>query len=226
MEENEQKQSTNELKKETVEAVNQVKETIKNVDIKNDAKEATGFVTSMFKDPFSTIKSIAEDKSNKNLKFAIIFVIIWVLAEFINAMLNVVLSRYWTGRLVASRLLSIVKITIAPIITILVLSCIIYLMNKENRKSILTTITSVVIAKIPVVFASIINLLTLISSNATPLTSRIGSFCSVVSIVLTYFSTKALFGTEQNSKFIKKFILIYAIYYLISLVIYYLGIYI
>ena len=82
---------TENLKKETVETVNQVKETIKNVDIKNDAKEATGFVTSMFKDPFATIKTIADDSTNKAFKTAIIFLIIWVAAEFLDSALSIAL---------------------------------------------------------------------------------------------------------------------------------------
>lgn len=229
MEENkneEQAVNTEDLKKETVDAVNQVKDTIKNVNIKNDAKEATGFVASMFKDPFATIKQIADDKTNKFFKMAIIFVAIWMVAEFLDATLAVVLSKYWTGSLAVERILRIVKYTLAPVISVLALSGIVYLMNKENKKSIITTATSIAIAKIPVVLASVVSLLTLISSNASPLVSRFSSFCSVVSIVLVYFSTKALFGEEQNSKFIKKFVVIYAIYYVVSLVFYYLGIYI
>lgn len=227
MEENqEQTVNTEELKKETAQAVNQVKDTIKNVDIKNDAKEATGFVKSMFKDPFGTIKSIAEDKTNKTFKMAIIFVAIWIIAEFISAIIPVVTSRYWTGSLAVERIFRIIKYTVDPIITILVLSGIVYFMNKESKKSLITTITSMSIAKIPDILASVVSLITLISTNATPVTSRFASFCSVLSIILVYFSAKAICGEEQNSKFIKKFVLIYAIYYVVSLVLYYLGIYI
>ncbi len=229
MEENknqEQTVNTEELKKETVDTVNQVKDTIKNVDIKKDAKEATGFVTSMFKDPFGAIKQIAEDNSNKYFKMAIIFVAIWVIAVFLDAILSIVLNKYWSGNIAFKRLLTIVKTTIAPILSILALSVIVYFMNKENKKSLTTTISSIAIAKIPVILASVVSLITLISSNASTLTSRFTSFCSVVSIILVYFSIKALCGEEQNSKFIKKFVVIYAIYYVISLVFYYLGIYI
>ncbi|MCI8352332.1 MAG: hypothetical protein HFJ58_01730 [Clostridia bacterium] len=229
MEENknqEQTINTEELKKETAEAVNQVKDTIKNVDIKNDAKEATGFVKSMFKDPFATIKNIADDSTNKTFKMAIIFVAIWMIAEFLGAIIPVVTSRYWTGSLAVERIFRIIKYTIAPVLSILVLSGIVYFTNKENKKSMITTITSISIAKIPVILASVVSLITLISSNASPVTSRFSGFCSVVSIILVYFSTKALCGEEQNSKFIKKFVIIYAIYYVVSLIAYYLGLYI
>ena len=53
MEENENKSTFNvnaeDVKKETEETVNQVKDTIKNVDLKNDSKEAKGFFFSFFK---------------------------------------------------------------------------------------------------------------------------------------------------------------------------------
>lgn len=218
--------NTEDLKKETVQAVNQVKETIKNVDIKNDAKEATGFVKSMFKDPLGTIKQIAEDNANKFLKMAVIFVAIWVIAEFLDAALTIALNKYLNSTFNFKRVLSILKATVAPLISVLALSLTVYFMNKNNKKSLETTLTSISIAKIPVVLASIVNLLTLISSNVSPVVNRITSLCSVVSIVLTYFSIKALCGEEQNSKFIKKFVLIYAIYYVVSLAVYYLGIYI
>lgn len=229
MEENknqEQSVNTEEIKKETAEAVNQVKDTIKNVNIKNDAKEATGFVASLFKDPFGAIRQIAEDNTNKFFKMAIIFVAIWMVAEFLDATLAVVLSKYWTGSLAVERIFRIIKYTIAPLISVLALSGIVYIMNKDNKKTLITSVTSIAVAKIPVVIASVVSLITLISSNASPVVSRFSSFCSVVSIVLVYFSAKALFGEEQNSKFIKKFVVIYAIYYVISLLFYYLGIYI
>lgn len=229
MEENQEKEqtvNTEEIKKETMDAVKEVKETIKTVDIKNDAKEATGFVSSMFKDPFGTIRNIAEDSKNKTLKIAIIFICIWVIAEFIDQIFSLGINRYWNGTIAVKSLLKLIKYTIAPIISVLALSGIVYFINKDHKKSIVTTMTSIAVAKIPVVFASVVSLLTLISNQASPLTSRFASFCSVISVILIYFSAKALCGEEQNSKFIKKFVIIYAIYYVVSLVISYLGIYI
>ncbi len=222
----EQTVNTEELKKETVEAVNQVKDTIKNVDIKNDAKEATGFVSSMFKDPIGTIKNISEDSTNKTLKMAIIFVGIWVIVEFLYQILSIIVSSKYGFKMSFEKLLTIVKYTIAPIVNVVALSAIVYFMNKENKKSIITTITSISIAKIPVILANVVTLINIISAQASKLTSKFLGFCSVISIVLVYFSTKALCGEEEDSKFIKKFAIIYAIYYVVSLVISYLGIYI
>ena len=211
-----------EIKKETTDTVNQVKETIKNVDIKNDTKEATGFVASMFKDPFATVKEMANDNKNKHFKTAIIFIIVWTAVIFIKSLS----LKYWSFNAIFKNILDLIKVIIAPTLGIVVMSCIIYLMNKENKKSLITIITMVTSAKIPVIIASVISLLTIFSSSAYKITSPISSFASVISVILTYFTAKSIIGEEQNSKFFKKFVIIEAIYYIAYLVISFLEIYI
>ena len=221
-EKEENKVNTEEIKKETVETAKQVKDSIKNVDIKNDAKEATGFVSAMFKDPFTKIKEIVEDKENKNLKLAIIFIVIWTVAVFIKALA----AKYWSFSAVFRNVLSLIKTILAPVLGILVLSAIVYFMNKKEKKSLATIITSITIAKIPTILASVISLLTIFSVSAYRITSPISSLCSVVTIILTYFTIKAIFNEEQNSKFLKTFVIIEAIYYVAYLIISFLEIYI
>ena len=227
MEENqENKVNTEEIKKETVETAKQVKESIKNVDIKNDAKEATGFISAMLKDPFAKIKEIVDDKENKNLKIAIIFIIIWTAAVAIKAFA----TKYWSFNAIFNtvfkNMLSVVKVSIVPILSILVLSGIVYFMNKNEKKSLATLITSLTIAKIPTILASVVSLLTVFSASAYKITSPISSLCSVVTTILTYFTIKAIFNEKENSKFLKTFVIIEAIYYVAYLVISFLEIYI
>lgn len=222
----EQNINTEEIKKETVETVNQVKETIKNVDIKNDAKAATGFVSSMFKDPFGTMKQIVNDSSNKQFKTAIIFVVVWMVAELVYALFGGYYSvNRFSFNLAFKQILTIIKAVIAPVLGIVVLSGIVYVMNKENKRSMITTITGIVTAKIPVVIASVVSLLTIIDSKVSIITNPFASLCSVISIELMYFTTKIMFNEDHNSKFFKKFILIEAIYYAIYVVVSLLGIY-
>lgn len=221
-EKEENKVNTEEIKKETVETAKQVKDSIKNVDIKNDAKEATGFVSAMFKDPFAKIKEIVEDKENKNLKIAIIFIIIWTVAVFIKALA----VKYWSFSAVFRNVLSLIKTIIAPVLGILVLSAIVYFINKNEKKSLATIITSITIAKIPKILASVISLLTIFSISASKITSPISSLCSVVTTILTYFTIKEIFKEEENSKFLKTFVIIEAIYYVAYLIISFLEIYI
>lgn len=227
MEEKEEKKvDTEEIKKETVETAKQVrdtvKETVKNVNIKNDAKEATGFVSAMFKDPFEKIREIVEDKENKNLKIAIIFVAIWTIVIFIKALS----IKYWSFNAIFKNILSLVKTVIAPSLGILVLSGIVYFMNKKEKRSLTTIITSITIAKIPEIIASVLGLLTLFSASSYKITSPISALCSIITVILTYFTIKTIFKEEQNSKFLKTFIIIEAIYYLAYMVISFLEIYI
>lgn len=223
MEENqENKVNTEEIKKETVETAKKVKDSIKNVDIKKDAKEATGFVSAMLKDPFAKIKEIVEDKENKNFKMAIIFIVVWTVAVFIKALA----AKYWSFSAVFRNILSLIKTIIAPALGILVLSGIVYVMNKKEKKSLTTLITSLTIAKIPTILASVISLLTIFSISAYKITSPIASLCSVVTTILTYFTIKAIFNEKENSKFLKTFVIIEAIYYIAYIIISFLEIYI
>lgn len=218
----EKKVDTEEFKKETVDTVNQVKDTIKNVDIKKDAKEATGFISEMFKDPFAKIKEIVEDKQNKSLKIAIIFVVIWVVAIFIKALA----AKYWSFDALFRNILSLGKTVVAPVLNIIVLSGIVYVMNKKEKKPFANLLTSITIAKIPVILASVVSLLVLFSSSASRIVIPFTSLCTIISIVLTYFTIKAIFKEEQNSKFFKTFVIIEGIYYIAYILISFLEIYI
>ena len=120
-----------ELKKETVNTVKQVKESMKNVNVKEEAKTTSGFVTEMFKNPLGKIKEISNDTSNKYFKTAIILVIIWVIA----ALLGNISFKYFTWSMFGKTLLSYIKVILAPILIVLVMSIIVFLMNKKSKKS-------------------------------------------------------------------------------------------
>lgn len=75
---------TEELKKEATDTVNQVKDTIKNVDIKKDSIETKGFVVEMFKNPLGKIKEIVDKDTSKYFTYGIIILAIWVVARLIN----------------------------------------------------------------------------------------------------------------------------------------------
>lgn len=225
MEENksENKINTEEIKSETVNTVNEVKETIKKVDVKKDTLETKGFVKELFVDPLGKIKSIVEDNSNKFLKNALIVVIIWMAAVLIKQIFGTTsLWKYYGFK----QLLNIVLTTIAPAVGIIVMSLIIMIVNKENKKSLTQLITCITTARLPLAIAGVVSLLTLINSSISAFTTPFSKFCSVISIVLTYFVTKDIFAEKENSKFIKKFVIIEGIYYISYFVLTYLGIYI
>ncbi len=201
-----------ELKNETVNTVNQVKDTIKNVNIKNDAKETTGFVKSLFTNPFETFEKIVKDNSNKYFKYALILIIVWMVARFVSSAVSYsALARISSWK----NFTSILRTVAFPLISVVVLGLVTFLLNQKEKKSLVSILTLVITAKIPTIIASVVSLLTLISYKVSDITSAFSSFCSVISTVLTYFALKALFKEEGNSKFLKTFIAIEGIYYVI-----------
>lgn len=227
MEENkenkENKINTEEIKSETINTVNEVKETIKKVDVKKDTLETKGFIKELFTDPLAKLKTIADDNGNKFLKNALIIIIIWMAVILLKQVFGTTsLWKYYGFK----NLLNIVLTTITPAIGIIVMSVIIMIINKNNKKSLTNLITCITTARLPLAIAAVVNLLTIINSSISAFTIPFASFCSVISIVLTYFITKNIFAESENSKFIKKFILIVGIYYIAYFVLSYLGIYI
>ncbi len=215
---------TEELKNEASNTVNEVKNTIKNVDIKKDSIETKGFVLEMFKDPLKTLKDIVEDKKGKYFKYAIIIIAIWAVAKLISKCF--LLGSYWRLYNIGENILSIILTTISPIIAVLVMSLIVFLMNKNNKKPLTVIISAITTANIPTVISAIVSLLTIVSTSAYILTEPFSKLCFIISTVLTYFTIKNIFNEEKNSNFIKKFVIIEAIYSIAYIVLSLLKIYI
>ncbi len=230
MEENEKKEgavNAEEIKQETVKTAKEVKETIKNVDIKKDAKATTGFITEMMKRPLVRLKEIAEDNTNKDFKFAVVLVILWIV---VVGIVHLVKGYHSIDSFFAysftKNFLRLLKTMIAPILSVIIMSAIVFMMNKDNKKSFITVLTSITAANIPTIVAGIVSILYIISSSISKLLTPFSAFCSTITIVFTFFGVKALFGEEDNTKFLKTFIAIEALYYIAYLIISYLEIYI
>lgn len=220
----ENKVNTEELKNEASNTVNQVKDTIKNVDIKKDSIETKGFVTELFKNPLEKLKEIVEKDNGQYFKYAIIILVIWVAAELISRCFTV--GSIWRLSNFGNSLMSVIRATIAPVISVLVMSIIVLVMNKNNKKPLTTIITAVTTANTPVVVASVVSLLTIFSSSISTITSPFSILCNTISTVLMYFTLKAIFGEEKNSNFIKKFVIVEVIYYVAYIIFSLLRIYI
>ena len=214
---------TDELKKETANTVNQVKETVKNVDIKKESEATKNFVVDLVKNPIGKIKEIAQDTENKYFVTTLFIVIIWAVLVAISTAsgyAHFFKYNFW------SHTLSVIKAIFAPALGILAMSLIVLIMNKENKKNLMTCINTITAAKIPLFLAAIVNLLKIFKLRDTMLITTFSSFCTVISTVLLYFGLKELFGAKEDEKFIKKFLIIEAIFYVVYFVISYLGIYI
>lgn len=225
--------TTNEIKEETRQTVQNVKDTIKNTDFKKDTAAAKGFFTTFIKDPIGELKKVALDSSNTFLKTAIIILVIWLIAILVSNVFSIA-STYLFGiygsfgrffKNLLPNLLDILKDLLAPIIAIVALSALVYGFKKEKNKSFSNIASTLVITKIPVVVANIINLLTIFGSGISKITSYISGICSVLSTVLLYFAIKELSDNADEKHEFAKFALIIAIFYAIAFVSSYLGIY-
>ena len=112
------------------------------------------------------------------------------------------------------------------ILSILALSLILLVLNKKKDKNLVTIMSVVTAAKLPVVIASVISLLRLISTNVTTVTNPFSYLCTAISTVLIYFGAKFVLGEEDDKSFVKKFVLIEGVYYIAYIVFGLLGIYI
>lgn len=235
MEENEKNFNVNteDLKKETSETVNQVKDAIKNVNLKNDTKEAKGFFFSFFKDPLGEMKKATSSVDNKFIKIAIIIFVIWLAiilaANLLNTATNYLFGTFGSFSYFFSHLFrnifNLAKDLIAPVITILTLSGLIYGFKKVKNRSFLTIASSILIAKIPVVIATIVSLLTIFNTHFLKIASTFTGFCDILSTILLFFAMKNLLEEDKNDSYFWKFALIMGIFYIVKFVFSYLGIY-
>lgn len=212
--------SNNDLKNETINTVKEVKESVKNINIKEEAEKGKGYLKELIKDPIKKINDIANDKENKHFKTAILLLIIWTAVVLIKALIAYNASFSYMMK----HILDIIKITIAPIVSILVLTLIVFLLNKENKKSLNTVITTIVTVKLPIILSSVIGLITLISKSAYKIVNPISLFLEVISIVLVFFGIKKLFDVKEDNKAIQKFALVLGIYYIVEFVLTFLEI--
>ena len=80
---NNQNINTEELKNEVKDTVSEVKQAVKDTNLKNEANAAKNFFSNFFKSPFTEMKKIVESPK-AFLKIAIIVFVVWVVAELIG----------------------------------------------------------------------------------------------------------------------------------------------
>lgn len=226
MEENKEKFSidTENLKNETVETAKKFKESVKGTNIKEETKATKGIIIEMFKNPLGKIKEVANDNSGKYLKTAIFLIVLWTILAFINSCYSTIY--YYGFSRIFGNILSVLKSVLAPLLGILVYSLIVLLLNKSNKKSLTDIISTITLTQLPLMISSLVSLLTIISLQISVITSPFRTLCEIITAVLSFFGIKYLFGDEENETFIKKYVIIQAIYYIAYILISLLGIYI
>ena len=196
---------TEQLKNETKETVNQVKSSIKNVNFKQDAEETKGFVKEMLSNPFEAVRRVATEEENV-FKKVIFLMIIFIAASVISQIISLI--KY--GRLanVGSNIMDLIVSVLNPILYILVPAVIILIFNKKNKKSLITIISTVVVAGIPTICNEVINIIERILPGISIITSPITTVLSAIALILTYFGIKDLLGIEDHKDSIKKYAII------------------
>lgn len=214
---------TENVKKETMETAKMFKETVKNVDIKEETQNTKGFIVEMFKNPINKIKEIAKEDT-KYFKTSIFILIIWVLAVFVKSSYS---TFYYFGIVrVFAKILDVLKDVLVPVIIVMVYSLMLLVLNKKEKKSLTGIISTVTATQIPLVIASLLSILTIFSREFSKITFAFNGLCTAITIILSFFGFKEVLNEEDNEKFIKKFILIQSIYYAIAVVLTFLGIYV
>lgn len=235
MEENENTFNVNaeNVKKETIETMNQVKDAIKSADLKNDSKEAKGFFFSFFKNPLGEIKKATSSTDKKYVKIAIVILIVWLATLLVSNILSIAITdlfgtfgsfSYFFQNLFHN-IFKLIKTLLAPAISILLLSGLVYGFKKIKNKSFLTIASNILIAKIPIVIANILNLLIIVNSHFIEIASSFSGFCNVLSTILLFFTIKNLSEENENDSYFWKFAFIMGIFYIIKFIFSYLEIY-
>ena len=173
----------------------------------------------MFKNPILAFKKI--EQGSNHFKIALLVLILWTIAVFVKSAHSTIY--YFGFSRVIANLGEILKTILAPTIGILVYSIILKVFSK---KKLTTIIETVIITQLPLVIASIMEVFTILNLEFQKIATPFTSFCGVTSVVLAYFGFKELLTEEKDEKFIKKFIGIQGVYYIIYFILTFLGIYI
>ena len=192
------------------------------VDFKDGTQNCKNFFSSFFSNPIKTLKNISQSKHNLFFNTSIIILLFWVLIMFFKALFS---TTYSSNGLYI--FLTAVRDLTIPIISVGFMALIIYCIdpNKDEKCNLTNTITSVIVCKIPVIIASFISLINLVSNKAYYITNPLTYFCISLSILLTYFAIKYLYKECEDFKSFKRFMVVYGIFYGVYLILSFLGIY-
>ncbi len=212
----------------TKETVNEKTETVK-----KEINESKNFFPNFFKTPYDEIKKVAQSPKSYFIIILVSF-LSWIAANLIGGIISIVdhmLNGYYSNILMYFKnsfddILDLFVSILTPAIIISVLSLIIYLFMKNKKKNYLTIASTLIIAYIPVISASIVSLLGYINYNIAKLTNTYSSFCSVITAVLTYFAIKSLYSEEDDNKSTITYLITMGIYFGFVFILKIFGLYI
>ena len=212
----------------TKETVNEKTETVK-----KENNESKNFFPNFFKTPYDEIKKVAQSPKSYFIIILVSF-LSWIAANLIGGIISIVdhmLNGYYSNILMYFKnsfddILDLFVSILTPAIIISVLSLIIYLFMKNKKKNYLAIASTLIIAYIPDISASIVSFLGYINYNIAKLTNTYSSFCSVITAVLTYFAIKSLYSEEDDNKSTITYLITMGIYFGFVFILKIFGLYI
>lgn len=211
-----------ELKNQTKDTVNQFKDTIKNVNIKNDANAAKTFVLEMIKKPFTTINNIVSEKEN-GFSSALILMIILLIAFGLEYIIRVVTNEWLDFHFGA-----FIENLITPLIYVLAFSVAVFLFGGKNKKKIPTILAGLTVAYLPRVLGVLMDVIYSIIDIRliSYLNTIISNTAAFLSIALTFIAIKGLITNDgDEDKIFRKVSIIVVVAFVILQVLSICGIY-
>lgn len=203
--EEEKKINAEELKEETKETFNKVKSEIKDTDFKEETKNATNFVKEMLMNPIAAVKEVAEGHGPK-----LATIIMIIIGLIVVGLAYALISSFRYSSIYDSlgdKVWNLVTSVTETIFLILVPAIIIFIMNRKEKKSLLTVISTMAVAQVPNIFITITNIVYMLISSLSFIITPINAGLGVAQTVLAYFGMKTLMK-EDDETFIIKFVII------------------
>jgi hypothetical protein len=175
-----------ELKNQAKDTVNQVKESFKNTNFKDEANKTKGFVLKMISAPASTIKEVVSENENY-FSNAVMLVVAYMIAKIIQYVVYVGTSSYAEFKLGEA----VIRLA-NPILFVLAVTAATYLFGGNGKKSITTIITAVAISRVPAIISCVCVALETIIYKILSL-SIISYAFSAVTSTLSFVGTALLF---------------------------------
>lgn len=209
------------LKEETRDTINQVKTYINEVDFKKETQETKNFLKNMIVAPFETIKRIATGEENVFSK-VIAIMILYLVASLTYEIVDLI--DYGRHSDVLDNIMDLVTSITYPLFKVLVIAFVVFIFNKTNKKSLITVISTIVVAHVPTVASAVLDLIENLVSGISILTSPIITTLSAITTVFVYFGIKDLLGIEEHKDYIKKYAIIRLVAAYILLILVRIGI--
>ena len=215
-----------ELKNQTKDTVNQVKESFKNTNFKDEANKTKGFVLKLISAPYTTIQEVVSEKENY-FSNAVMLVVAYMIVKLVYYVVHIATSEYLKFE-IGEALIRVLN----PILFIIAVTAATYLFSGKDKKKLTTILSGVAISRVPAIISVFVSAVDVLIYKVLKL-SIISNCFSVVTSALSFAGTALLFlaisgliSQEDNEdKKFRKVVVIMLVTYAITQVLTLLKIY-